>query len=243
MVSPTLLRINPDAQITLHEISDGRFCAVVDNALQDPRGLVDYAIQHTDAFTSSPMAPGPRLYLAEDSLSELHRYIRSKLSRHFPFFRSGIGLYACLSNVTLPPDKLQPLQRLCHSDSRMNSSTHIYAGLIYLFDNPDLGGTAFYRWKRPDVIEQADRLFTTNPDAAVEFLTRSSAMFQQPPAYITSSNDLAELLFVVPAKFNRLVFYDGVAPHSGHIENPQLLDDDLSKGRLTFNFFSVVRLK
>ena len=55
---------------------------------------------------------------------------------------------------------------------------------------------------------------------------------------MTGSNDIAELLTVVPARFNRLVFYDGEAPHSGHIANPDLLSDDLSKGRLTFNFFA-----
>ena len=29
-------------------------------------------------------------------------------------------------------------------------------------------------------------------------------------------------------------------PHSGHITHPQLLNDDLAKGRLTLNFFSNV---
>ena len=86
-------------------------------------------------------------------------------------------------------------------------------------------------------------MFATNPEAAIEYLVNASPLFQNPPEYITSSNDIAELLTVVPAKYNRLVFYDGVAPHSGHIINPQLLDDDPTKGRLTLNFFSKVRLK
>ena len=60
---------------------------------------------------------------------------------------------------------------------------------------------------------------------------------------MTRSNDIAELLTVVPARFNRLVFYDGEAPHSGHITHPDLLSDDLSKGRLTFNFFANAHLK
>ena len=57
---------------------------------------------------------------------------------------------------------------------------------------------------------------------------------------MTGSNDIAELLTVVPARFNRLIFYDGEAPHSGHIANPDMLSDDVSKGRLTLNFFANV---
>jgi hypothetical protein len=55
---------------------------------------------------------------------------------------------------------------------------------------------------------------------------------------MTESTDLAELLTVVPARFNRLVFYDGSLPHSGHITHPELLSDNVSKGRLTLNFFT-----
>ena len=243
LASPSLFRINPDADIQLHKISDGRFCAIVDNALENPQALVDFAVRHSAEFSSPPMAPGPRFYFKDKSLSELHRFVRSKLSRHFPFFRSGIELYGCLSNVTMQPEELSPLQRLCHTDSLMSESTHTYAGVLYLFENPDLGGTAFYRWKRPEVIEERDRLFAIDPQAAIRYLESASPIFQEPPAYITASNDIAELLTVVPAKYNRLIFYDGVAPHSGHIINPQLLDDDLTRGRLTLNFFSKVRLK
>ena len=173
-------------------------------------------------------------------LADLQRFMRSKLSRHFPFHRTGIELQACLSNVTLAPEKLSRLQRLCHIDRRAGPTRRTYAGVIYLFRNPDLGGTAFYRWKRPEVITEAERLFQEDPDAAMAYLDQASEIFREPPQYMTTTNDLAELLTVVPAKFNRLVFYDGEAPHSGHITHPELLSDDLSKGRLTFNFFANV---
>jgi hypothetical protein len=60
---------------------------------------------------------------------------------------------------------------------------------------------------------------------------------------MTASNDLAELLTVVPARYNRLVFYDGASAHNGYILHPELLSDDLSKGRLTLNFFSTAHAR
>jgi hypothetical protein len=178
--------------------------------------------------------------ISENELEDLHRLIRSRLCRSFPFHRAGIVLQACLANVILAPEKLSYLQRMCHIDRRASPTRRTYAGVIYLFRNPDLGGTAFYRWKKPEVIMEAERLFQEDPAASMEYLEQASAVFREPPRYMTESNDLAELLGVVPARFNRLIFYDGEAPHSGHITHPDLLSDDLAKGRLTFNFFASV---
>ena len=62
-------------------------------------------------------------------------------------------------------------------------------------------------------------------------------MFRDPPCYMTESNEAAELLDRVPAKYNRLVFYSGDLPHSAYIENPELLSSDPARGRLTLNCF------
>ncbi len=240
MAKPQLIQINPNAEVRLHEIEDGRYCAIVDDVLEDPDTLVSYAVDRADEFTWLKGPPGPRLVLPDEALTDLHRLVKSRLSRHFPIFRSGIELRACLSNVTMAPEELGELQRMCHIDRRMSLDTHTYAGLIYLFRNEDLGGTAFYRWKNPDVIKEAERLFASDPAASMKYLEDASEVFRGTPRYMTESNDLAELLTVVPPRYNRLVFYNGEAPHSGHIVNPQLLTDDLTTGRLTFNFFASV---
>ena len=234
-------RINPNAEVNLHEIADGRHCAIVDNVLQNPESLVDFAVQHASRFSWLSIPPGPRLTISNSALEDLQRLIRSKLSRHFPIHRTGIELKACLSNVTLAPEKLSRLQRLCHTDRRPSPTRRTYAGLIYLFQNSDLGGTAFYHWKKPEVMSEAERIFQHDPIAAMKYLDEASEIFSEPPQYMTGSNDMAELLTVVPARFNRMVFYNGEAPHSGHIASPDLLSDDLTKGRLTLNFFANVR--
>lgn len=235
-VSP-VLRINPNAEVRLHEVADGRNCAIVDDVLEDPESLVDFAVQHAPQFGWMAMPPGPRLMVDDNAVQDLQRFVRSKLSRHFPIHRTGIMVQACLSNITLAPEKLSRLQRLCHIDRRSSPGRRNYAGLIYLFRDPELGGTAFYRWKKPEVIRETERLLLKDPDAAMAYLDQASEIFREPPRYMTASNDMAELLTVVPARFNRLIFYDGEAPHSGHIANPHLLTEDLSKGRLTLNFF------
>lgn len=240
LADPSILRINPNAEVRLHEVADGRNCAIVDDVLENPESLVDFAVQHATRFASRQAPPGPRLTVGDNALQDLQRFIRSKLSRHFPIHRTGIELKACLSNVTLAPEQLSVMQQLCHIDRRPSPTRRIYAGLIYLFRNPDLGGTAFYRWKKPDVVARAEQIMLEDRAAALKYLGDAAGISRQPPQYMTGSNDIAELLTVVPARFNRLVFYDGEAPHSGHITNPDLLSDDLSKGRLTFNFFANV---
>ena len=243
MADSPQIRINPNAEVRLQEVADGRYCAIVDDVLENPDSLVDYAVNHATQFGWMVMPPGPRLLVEDNALQDLQRFVRSKLCRHFPIHRTGIKMWACLSNITLPPEKLSRWQRMCHSDPPAGPGRRTYAGLIYLFRNPDLGGTAFYSWKRPEVIAETGRLIKKDPDAAMAYLDKVSEIFRQPPRYMTTSNDLAELLTVVPAQFNRLVFYDGEVPHSGHITHPQLLTDDLAKGRLTLNFFSNVHAR
>jgi hypothetical protein len=62
-------------------------------------------------------------------------------------------------------------------------------------------------------------------------------MFRDPPCYMTESNEAADLLDVVPARFNRLVFYPGGLPHNAHVRHPERLSADLATGRLTLNRF------
>jgi hypothetical protein len=65
-------------------------------------------------------------------------------------------------------------------------------------------------------------------------------MFSNPPQYITESNDAAELLTMVPARFNRMICYSGEVPHSAYIREAQRLSDDCERGRLTLNAFASV---
>ena len=87
---------------------------------------------------------------------------------------------------------------------------------------------------------RALELEQSDPQAALALLAEHSSVFREAPGYVTGSNELAELVDVVPPRFNRFVFYSGEMPHSGHITAPERLTTDFRRGRLTLNCFASV---
>ena len=111
---------------------------------------------------------------------------------------------------------------------------------MYLFENEGLGGTGFYRWKDFEVMQKAAAIEREDPHKALALLQENFATYREPARYMTKSNDIAELLCTIPARFNRMVFYSGDVPHSGAITSPELLSTNIRKGRLTLNVFADV---
>lgn len=58
---------------------------------------------------------------------------------------------------------------------------------------------------------------------------------------MTGSNRWFNQTASVPARWNRMIFYDGAVLHSGDIGAPEKLDGDPGRGRLTLNGFFVSR--
>lgn len=217
------------------------FCAVVDDFLTDPQALIDFAGDHRHSFALPTRGyPGLMLRLSNDPLQEVYRFVRHRMARLFGFLRGNARFHSALCMTTLLPRELANFQRLCHTDPRDLPGRRCVAGLVYLFTNETLGGTAFYRWKQPRLIQQALQLELQDPEAAADYLATHSSVFREAPAYITASNELAELITVVPARFNRMIFYSGEIPHSGHITAPRQLSGDCRRGRLTLNCFASV---
>lgn len=242
MTEQALIRVARDPEIELHDTGDGQRYAIVDNFLDDPQAVIRNVDAYAGKFVSEPVGhPSRGKDIGLVALEDIQRFVRSKMSRHFPFHRGGIQLKAFLSNVSLRPEELSVFHRMCHIDPRPRPDHRTFAGVIYLFEDPELGGTAFYRWQAKDVAVEAYRLAKQDPDAALRYLKEHSEVYRRPPEYMTTSNEIAELVSAVPAKFNRLVFYDGEIPHSGHITRPELLSPDPAKGRLTLNMFLSVK--
>jgi Family of unknown function (DUF6445) len=138
-----------------------------------------------------------------------------------------------LSMVTLQPEALSPLQRLCHRDRLfVDEREGAVAGVLYLFDAPALGGTNFFRPRLPP--QDIERLMQSAAAGAGEAASL-------PPGYLTRSNPWFEFVRAVPARWNRLIFYDGSQFHGSHIEHPGLLSADPRRGRLTINLFFTAR--
>jgi len=211
---------------------------VVDDFLRNPHDLVDYALRHRrDFFMQERAYPGLVLPLEFQLLADIKRFIRSEMSRFFGFLRGDIKLESNLALTTMMPDELSWIQRLCHIDPRTAPERRNYASVLYLFDNPKFGGTGFYRWKDIEFWEKMKALQLNDPDAGLDTLKDRFQMFRDPPCYQTESNAAADLLDMVPARFNRLIFYPGSLPHSAYISQPELLSADPEKGRLTLNCF------
>lgn len=235
------IRLNPDLRIHEHRIGDTSRCVVVDDFLEDPESLISLAERRADRFQAPAVGyPGLTLNLEPDLLRDFDRFVLRRMGATFGFLRGGATLLTGLTMTTRKPEDLSTFQRICHTDPRDEHGRRKFAALVYLFRDEALGGTAFYRWKQPEVVYRALALEPTDPDAALALLAEHSSVFRKPPRYVTESNELAELVDVVPARFNRFVFYSGEMPHSGHITAPERLTTDFRQGRLTLNCFASV---
>jgi hypothetical protein len=235
------LAINARAEVEVHELAEGCRVAIVDDFLADPEYVRTFAKQQHEAFVMPQRAyPGLTLDVSSNSMTDIYRFLRSRMSREFGFLRGDVEFSTMLSVTSLAPEELSNLQRICHVDPRRRPDRANFASVLYLFENEKLGGTSFYRWRDRSLIEEATALDLQDQDKARLYLQEQFEYFRSSPCYMTTSNDVAELLAMVPARFNRLIFYSGDIPHSAYVENSDLLTDDPSAGRLTLNTFASV---
>ena len=238
------IQLNSDATVEFRQLPSGQSIAVVDDFLAAPEDLRNYAIARAnDFYMPEKSYPGILLDVDEQIMADVYRFIRSRLSARFAFLRGGANFSSTLSMTTLQPDELSNLQRLCHSDPPSTAERRNFAFVLYLFKNEQLGGTGFYNWKEQQAITEATALENDDPEKALAFLKERFSTYNKPPCYITDTTEIAERLELVPAQYNRLIFYSGDLPHSAQISSPELLSSDISDGRLTLNCFASVRPK
>ena len=224
---------NPDATVQTVAMGADRVCFVIDDALVDPQAVVDWAAQvrfdppQTNAYPGRVCGVPEPLRASLDSLFAQH--IRSRMGA-----RRTLDMYVRLSMVTMKPAELRPCQWLCHKDrTGLDPLTALMAAsVLYLFKNPALGGTSFYAPRVASSVTQA-----LLDDAQVLDNESFRQRYGVEAGYLTGSNAYFEQVGHVPARWNRLIFYDGGLFHSGHIARPELLVDDVQEGRLTLNGF------
>lgn len=226
---------NPAPRVDEVVVGPGQRCLVIDDALIDPAGLVDWVDRHRFESAEGNAYPGQLMEavsVLEQSLDGFFtQHVRPRLGA-----RRTLGMYARFSLATLAPDALQPGQWQCHRDRVAVAPALCAASVLYLFHDVRLGGTSFYRPR--GTAAQLERMLH---DAQALDAASFSARYGVHPGYMTGSNDHFEQTGHVPAAWNRLIFYDGGQFHSGHITHPELLSDDAHRGRLTFNGFFACR--
>ncbi len=231
-------RFHPNPRIDEFRLSDGSPVWVIDDALLDAEAWRERVLSRwSEARESDTNAyPGPELALgaAADEALDLHflTHLRGRLG-----VRRTLSVHCRLAMVTFEPARLQPRQWICHRD-RFNvpDEQRAVASVLYLFDDPALGGTAFFAPRRPGY--PTDLLVHESGTLAPAAFT---AKYGIAAGYMTGSNAWFERIGAVAPRFNRMIVYDGSLFHGGDIGDPARLDSDPRRGRLTLNGFFTTR--
>lgn len=228
---------NPAARLSLVPIGPGAHCVVLDDVLAQPEAVARWAARQPFAEPEGYPYPG----VVAPAPAAMSALLTDHFGRHA---RSLLGGRRTLdgvlraSLVTVPPHALQPRQWLCHRDRVADDPAAwlFAASVLYLFRDPALGGTSFYRPRRP--APEIDRLLA---DSQLLDAAAFSARHGLQPGYMAGSNASFELVARVPAAWNRAIFYDGGIFHSADVPHPQALSRDPARGRLTLNGFYTCR--
>ena len=235
MSDPTL-RLNPEPRLRVVSFGDRARCLLVDDAVLEPERWRAFAVERRDAFRAAPgnAYPGVEMPAPDPIADALAEFFRRHVQGLFGMRRLA-SRRARFSLVTLPPEQLQPVQWIPHRDSAWVDPAHVIAAsVLYLFDDADFGGTAFFA---PRQGEAAARLLVHDASTldADAFMLRHAVT----PGYTSDGGAYFERVGGVEPRWNRMVFYDGRLFHCGDILHPERLSPDPATGRLTVNgFFS-----
>ncbi|MBL8519757.1 MAG: hypothetical protein JNK75_03715 [Betaproteobacteria bacterium] len=229
-----MIHFNLDARVTVQEVAPGREVLVFDDALQDPDALVRLACAQQHDLQPSPHNAYPGIMFPLDAtLRDRTTDFFSSMARSRLGARRVLHANVRLAMVTTPPAQLQARQTIPHRDSQsLDASQTIIASVLYLFRDASLGGTSFYRAQQGD-LDTRRLIHDSSTLGAAEFAARTGI----PTAYFQGSNAWFEHLATIPARWNRLIFYDGGEFHCGSIDAPEQLSGDPAQGRLTLNGF------
>ena len=229
---------HPEPRVRVVPLPHGSRCVVVDNALANPEGLRQWAA--TQVFLPPANYPYPGLVL------NAPRTMAERAAELFTQHALGPlgGSRTLLAEVRLsllstPPEALDPLLWQCHRDRAADDHALFAASVLYLFHDPALGGTSFYRPLRGPVETNSMLADSRVLDAAT-----FSARHGVPPGYMTDSNAHFERVAQVVPAWNRAIFYDGSLFHAPDVGQPTRLSTDVLRGRLTLNgFFTCRRMR
>jgi len=225
---------NPRPRIERMQFGNDVSCLVVDDALLHPEWLRQFAVAHREGFIRAPFNAYPGIELPmpaefSDQLDEFfRRHVRSLLGG-----RRTLKMNCRMAMVTVPEHELEARQCLCHRDSAWIDPSHsIGASVLYLFDDPSLGGTSFFQPKK-----SAQEIEVLVHDSSTLSSEAFAGKYPIRRGYMADSNEFFDCVGRIPAKWNRMIFYDGRIFHSGEVGSPQALSGDPMTGRLTLNGF------
>ena len=239
MIATEQSLFRPDPRVQRVDFPGGAYCLVVDDALRDPEALRQMAIVRRGEFVHAPFNayPGVQLPMPGEVSRHLDDFFRLHI-RGLMGCRRTLRMHSRLAMATTRPGDLLPTQWLCHRDDAWVDPGHaIAASVLYLFEDPSMGGTNFYA-PRLTAREVALLVHDSSTLDAAQFAEKHGWQ----AGYMSGSNAYFERIGTIPARWNRIIFYDGRLFHSGEIGHQRALNGDPATGRLTLNgFFSCSR--
>ncbi|MBV8502841.1 MAG: hypothetical protein JO006_14145 [Paucibacter sp.] len=228
---------NPTPRLQTVELPDGGVCVVIDDVLHEPEVWAEWAAN--EPFTAPRSYPYPGLVLeAPSALKHAVLDCFAQRARALLGARRTLDASVRFSLISTPPEELTPVQWLCHRDRVSTDAQVLFAAsVLYLFRNPALGGTSFYRPLLAG--RELDRLLIDSQ--TLDAQTFSQRRPQVRPGYMDGSNAFFERVASIPAAWNRMIIYDGGLFHSADVESPAQLSRDPRLGRLTLNAFFTCR--
>ncbi len=222
--------------IEIVKLSNGQEAYVIDDFCIQPALWLQLAIDNEALFRDAGSLdkvgyPGIELVMPDLINQSLTEFFMQHI-RRLTHSRRLIYSVSRLSLVNLQPAELSPAQCICHRDIARVSGGVMTASVLYLFDDPLLGGTSFYSPKKPP--EQISQLVDDSLRLSADQFFQQYGVVQN---YMLEANDWFEKIGSVPAKKNRIVFYSGDIFHSADITEPSRMSADPRVGRLTLNGF------
>jgi len=227
--------INPNFVVkTLHVGNERQAVVVIDDFVQDPRSMVEFAAQ---VQFGGPLThyPGPIAPLPKQYVMNVVRAVNPLVREAFGFPTDQVKVECCYYGLaTIRPEQLNIRQRHPHADA-VNAGQ--LAVLHYLCDESH-GGTAFYRHRETGYESMDEQQYARYTQLVQKDMDEHGVV---PAEYITTHNRLYEQTAAVEAKFNRAVIYRGRLLHSASIAPAANFSPDPRKGRLTANTFLTYR--
>lgn len=204
---------------------------IIDDVCENFKALVANAQSRQFKSVKSTFYPGIRAPFDNVDLTEVKTGLTPLLQQ---VYRISEGLTPtwknnCFSLITVPEERLHPLQCLPHFDA---PKPFHFAVLLYL-SGKSHGGTGLFRHNDSGfetISEQRCDPYFSSANSCV-------ALGDFTQGYIKGSNRHFELIYEVPHKANRLVIYPGNILHSTLVQPETDIDANPMTGRLTANLF------
>lgn len=222
---------HPDFRLQRLTIGEERApLLVIDNLLAEPDALVATAASKGFAEIGT-YYPGVRAKVPLSFQQFVLELLREDFTNTFALTAATPRFTSChFSLVTTPPERLNYLQRIPHTDSASNQELAL---IVYLFKS-DLGGTSFYRHK-PTGFEWVDE--SRKPEYLRHVERQQDEVMRTSTGFIAEGNAFYDRIGYQEGVFNRMLVYRRTSLHCGAPKGAGAISANPRAGRLTITGF------